>query len=177
MIITGKRIKEMREAAGLSQTDLSGMANISQAHIAKIETEKVNPRLSTVNTLISILQNKKRITTCGDVMSRKLVKLKPEDTAKKAVKLMKSFGISQLPVIERGRVTGSVSESTIIKNMDKNPEHVKVSEIMEEPFPMVSESDPAEMLSDMLEFHHAVLVSKKGRLTGIITKFNLLVSK
>ena len=49
-MITGKYIKGLRVEAGISQTELARLADISQAHIAKIETEKVNPRLSTVNT-------------------------------------------------------------------------------------------------------------------------------
>jgi len=173
-MITGKYLKQLRESAGLSQTELAGMANISQAHIAKIETEKVNPRLSTVNTLLAILQKRKKIVLCRDIMSRKIVSLKPTDLAKKAVTVMKSLNISQLPVMERGRVVGSVTEGTIIRHLDKNLAYVKVKEIMDDPFPMVSEDDPAEILTDLLEFHSAVLVGRKGSVTGIVSKFDLL---
>jgi predicted transcriptional regulator len=176
-MITGKRIKEMRESAGITQLQLAGMANVSQAHIAKIESEKVNPRLSTVNTLLKVLQKREKKVACKDVMSRKVVSLKPTESARKSVNLMKSFDISQLPVVEHGVVVGSMTESTIIRHLDKNLSYVKVREIMDEPFPVVSEDDPAEMLPDMLEFRPAVLVCRKGRITGIITKFDLLGAK
>ncbi len=173
-MITGRYIKEMREAAGISQTELSRLADISQAHIAKIETEKVNPRLSTVNTLLTILKKREKRTLCRSVMSRKIITIKPKDTAKKAVHLMRSFGISQLPVMERGSVIGSVSEGTILKHIDKNPAYVRIEEIMDSPFPLVSEDDSVDMLPELLEFHPAVLVGRRGKVTGIITKADIL---
>ncbi len=176
-MITGRHLKEQRESAGLTQTELARLANISQAHIAKIETEKVDPRLSTVNAILHVLQKKKKVVTCGDIMSRKVVPVKPTDSAKKAISLMRSFDISQVPVMEKGRVVGSVSESTIIRHMDKNPAHIKVREIMDSPFPMVSEDEASDALPQLLNFRQAVLVTKKGRVTGIITKFNLLGSR
>jgi len=176
-MITGKYIRELREAARLSQTEVATMANISQAHLAKIETEKVNPRLSTVNALLTILQKTEKKTRCGDIMSRKMMTVKPEDPVRKAVSLIKHFGISQLPVMERGKPVGSVSEGTIIRHLDRNLNYVKVGEIMDEPFPVVSEEDSADMARDMLEFRSAVLVSSRGRIAGIITKFDLLGAK
>jgi len=71
-MIKGKYIKELREAAGISQTELARLANISQAHIAKIETEKVNPRLSTINTLLAILEKGEKKIVCRDIMSKKI---------------------------------------------------------------------------------------------------------
>lgn len=176
-MITGKYIKELRESAKISQTELAGMANISQAHIAKIETEKVNPRLSTVNSLLTILKKMEKKALCVDIMSRKIIPVKPHDSIKKAVQLMRSFGISQLPVMERGRMIGSVSEGTVIKHIDKNPAYVIIEDIMDHPFPSVNEDDPIDMLPDLLEFHPAVIVSKRGKTTGIITKADILGAK
>ncbi len=173
-MITGKYIKTLREKSGLSQNELAQLAGISQAHIAKIETERVNPRLSTVNKLLTILQQKKNVVLCGDIMSRKVIPLKPGDTAKKAISVMMNFDISQLPVMEKGTAVGAVTESTIIRNMGKNPAYIKVRDMMDAPFPMVSEDDSAGMLPDLLGLRQAVLVSRKGKITGIITKFNLL---
>ncbi len=173
-MITGKYLKGLREKAGLSQIELSRLANISQAHIAKIETEKVNPRLSTVNTLLSILQKKEKVVTCGEIMSRKVIPVRLNDTVKKAIGIMRNFDISQLPVIEKGSVMGSVTESTIIKNMGKNPSYIKVRDIMDAPFPIVSGDDSIDILPDLLGLRQAVLVSRMGKITGIITKFNLL---
>jgi predicted transcriptional regulator len=173
-MMTARSLREMREGSGLTQAQLAQLAGISQAHVAKIETGKVDPRLSTVNAMLSVLQKKKKSRSCGEVMSRKIVPVKPSDSVKKAVGIMRALDISQLPVMERGRVMGSMSESTVIRHMDKNPAHVRVSDVMEPPFPIVDEEEPVDALPQLLGLRQAVLVTKKGKVTGIITKFNLL---
>ena len=45
---------------------------------------------------------------------------------------------------------------------------------MDEQFPLVNASDPVDILPVLLDFHPAVLVSEKGRLSGIITKNDML---
>lgn len=176
-MITGKYIKELREAAGLSQIELAKLAGISQAHIAKIENEKVDPRLSTINTILSVLLKRgkegKKIL-CKDIMSKNIVHLKPEDGVKRAIKLMKSLAISQLPVFEHRKQVGSISEATIMKNLDKNLSFFKVEDIMDHEFPTVNAYDTIDILPDLLDFHAAVLVSDKGKIVGIITKSDLL---
>ncbi|MCK4313359.1 helix-turn-helix domain-containing protein, partial [Candidatus Bathyarchaeota archaeon] len=49
MVITRTVLKKLRIKAGLTQKRLAELAGVSQAHIAKIEQGKVDPRLSTVN--------------------------------------------------------------------------------------------------------------------------------
>jgi len=102
---------------------------------------------------------------------------KPDDTAKKAVHMMRNFDISQIAVMYRGTVVGSVSETTIIKHLDKNLAYVRINDIMDHPFPLVNEDDSVEILPDLLEFHSAVLVNRRGKVTGIITKADLLSSR
>ena len=55
MIITGSTIKKMRLEAGLTQKQLAELARVSQAHVAKIEKGRVDPRLSTVNRILQVL--------------------------------------------------------------------------------------------------------------------------
>ncbi|MEM2355857.1 MAG: helix-turn-helix domain-containing protein, partial [Candidatus Bathyarchaeia archaeon] len=47
MIITGSTIKKLRLEAKLTQKKLAELVGVSQAHIAKIEQGRVDPRLST----------------------------------------------------------------------------------------------------------------------------------
>ena len=49
-----------------------------------------------------------------------------------------------------------------------------VEKIMEEAFPTVSEETPLSMVSALLQHEPAVLVAKRGRVFGIITKADLL---
>ncbi len=172
-MITGKLIKELRENRGMTQQKLAEAVGISQAHVAKIENEQVNPRLSTVNKILSVLENREK-TKCKKIMKKNIISAKPNDKIKKVVKLMKSFDISQLPVIENGLCMGSITEKTIIKNLDKNLRHAKVKNLMEKPFPIVDVNDSCDIGKVLLESHQAVLLSEKGKIVGIMTKSNLL---
>ncbi len=173
MIITGDYIRKLRMERGLSQTELARLAGISQAHIAKIENEKVDPRLSTMNKILLILSKREKIVKCSEVMSR-VMSVKPETSVKKIIAIMKSSGFSQLPVIERGRQIGMISEETLLHNMDKNLDRLEAKDILDKPFPVVDSGDTIDILPPLLDIHPAVLVSEKGKIRGIITKSDLL---
>jgi len=172
-MITGKLIKELRESRGITQQKLAETVGISQAHVAKIENEQVNPRLSTINKILSVLRNTEKIR-CKKIMKRNIISIKPDDKIKKVVKLMKNFNISQLPVIENGLCIGSITERTIIKNLDRNLRRTKVKDLMEKPFPIISANDSCDTAKALLEQHQAVLLSEKGKIVGIMTKSDLL---
>jgi predicted transcriptional regulator len=174
--VTGDHIKKLRVERGLSQTELARLADISQAHIAKIENEKVDPRLSTVNKILLILSKREKIVKCSEVMSR-VMSVRPETPVKKIITIMRSSGFSQLPVIERGRQVGTISEATLLHNMDRNLEHMEAKDILDKPFPVVDTDETIDILPTLLDIHPAVLVSEKGRIRGIITKSDLLSTK
>ncbi|MEM3607493.1 MAG: CBS domain-containing protein, partial [Candidatus Bathyarchaeia archaeon] len=93
--------------------------------------------------------------------------------------LMSETGYSQLPVYKEGRVVGSITEGTIISAMLKvrdplSLSEMTVEEIMEESFPMVDGSTPVNLVSTLLRYTPAVLVTIKGEVKGIITKADLL---
>ena len=172
-MITGKLIKKMREDAGITQEKLAKVVGISQAHVAKIENEKVNPRLSTVNKIMSVLKSNKRIK-CKDFVTKKLIFVKPDDSVNHVVKLMREKDISQIPIMDGEKCVGSISEKTIIANLGRISGSARVKELMDEPFPMISCNDDVDVIKTLLEYHQAVLISDKGRVIGIMTKSDLL---
>jgi predicted transcriptional regulator len=92
---------------------------------------------------------------------------------------MKNHGYSQLPVFDGERVVGSVSEKTILNQILNGKDLSQISmittnEIMEEVFPQVGEDTPLSLISSVLQLYPAVLVSKKGKVIGIVTKADLL---
>ncbi len=175
VMITGKYLKQLREEAGISQTELAKLVGVSQAHIAKIENEKVDPRLSTVNKILLALTSREHVLKkCRDVMKKRLIVAKPHDSVRKIISIMRRFSISQIPVIYKGKLMGSIRESTIIKHMDRPLNVMQVKDIMDEPFPVISGEEPIDILAPLLDFHQAVLVSEKGRIVGIITKSDLI---
>jgi len=163
----------MRLEAGLTQSQLAKMVGVSQAHIAKIEGEKVDPRLSTVNKILEILTDRKR-KTCSEIMTRDVIVTNPKEKIKNVSEIMVKHAISQLPVIENGRVIGMITEEGIVKNLGSNISEEIVKNIMEPPLPSVPEDTDLVTIRSILETHSGVLVTRKGKLVGIITRSDLL---
>lgn len=172
-MITGSLIKKMRNEIGMTQQKLADLVGITQPHIAKIENEKVNPRLSTVNKILSVLKTNNRLR-CKDIITKELIFVDPKNPINHVVKLMKKYDISQIPVVDKGKCVGSISEKTIVRNLDNISSQTKVKELMNEPFPIITCNEHLDIIKSLLEYHQAVIISEKGRLVGIVTKSDLL---
>jgi len=173
MIITGAMLRKLREEAGLTQSQLAQLIGVTQAHIAKIENNKVDPRLSTVNKILQILtegEGKK----CKDIMTRNVISAKSSDKILKVSEVMMKNAVSQLPVIERDKVVGTITEESIIRNLSTTIADATVEKIMEPPLPIVPEETNVSIVRPLLEDHPGVLVAKKGNIVGIITRSDLL---
>ena len=166
-------MKKMRLEAGLTQSQLAKMVGVSQAHIAKIEGEKVDPRLSTVNKILEILTDRKR-KTCSEIMTRNVIVTNPKEKIKKVSEIMVKHAISQLPVLDNGQIVGMITEEGIVKHLSSNISEEIVENIMEPPLPSVPEDTDLVTIRSILETHPGVLVTRKGKLVGIITRSDLL---
>lgn len=166
-------LKKLRLEAGLTQRQLAKLVGISQAHIAKIENEKVDPRLSTVNKILEVLTGGEK-RKCKEIMTENVIFASPNDRVLEVSKIMMKHAISQLPVIENGIVIGTVTEESIIRNLSSTVAERKVEEIMEPPLPMIPENASINVAKSLLEESPAVLVVKKGKVKGIITRSDLL---
>ncbi|MHA1595612.1 MAG: CBS domain-containing protein [Candidatus Baldrarchaeia archaeon] len=181
---TAEDIKRLRRMVKLTQAELAKLAGVSQSLIARIEKGSVDPRLSTLRKIIEAIKKaeKKNLEKkkASDVMYKGVITVRKNDTVKKAVELMEKYAISQLPVVdENGYPVGGIQESTILKKLlDYDPNELfemKVEEIMEECFPLVSPSTSIDTVYELiLSGHPAVLVMDKGKLVGIITKIDLI---
>jgi len=105
-----------------------------------------------------------------------LVAVAPQDRVAEALHKMNQYGLSQLPVLEDGRSVGSVREGRLMAKLLKNRDLLQapVSEVMEAPFPVVSESVEVETAVKYLKHSPALLVEEYGRIVGIVTRYDVL---
>lgn len=173
MVITGTMLKRLRTEAGLTQKRLAELVGVSQAHIAKIEQGKVDPRLSTINKILQVLtEGEKR--ECRDIMTKGVLLAKPNDSVLKISEVMVRRAISQMPVMNGSRVVGTVTEEGIIRNLSSNIAAEKVKNIMDPRLPTVSEETSINVIRPLLERRQGVLVTRDREIIGIITRSDLL---
>jgi predicted transcriptional regulator len=176
---TPEGIKKRRIKLGLTQSELAKRAHVSQPLIARIESGDVDPRLSTVRSIITALDEMERSKIVArDLMTSPVVSLSPEETVEQAVRIMEMYGFSQIPVIDNGVPIGSISESALVQamsgaNIDKiSASHVR--QLMEDSFPAIAPGTDMGTISTLLETNHAVLVMETGKVVGVITKYNIM---
>lgn len=181
MIPSISELKIRRKTSGLTQGQLAELSGASQSLIAKIESGKISPGFEKVKLLFDCLDklHEESTLTAGQVMRKHIYKVGPKDTAKKAVLLMEKHSFSQLPVIAHDKSIGTITEKAVLAGISRSTgavdlSKIKVLEIMEDALPVIQENSPVKLVYAMLNFHEAVLASKKGRITGIITKSDLL---
>jgi len=172
-LITGPLLRKMRLEARLTQKRLAELVGVSQAHIAKIEKGKVDPRLSTVNKILEVLAEN-REKKCKDIMTRGVIFAKPSDSVLKVSEIMVRHAISQLPVINGSKVVGTVTEEDIIRKLGSNIAAEKVENIMGPPLPVVSEDTSISAIRPILERRPGVLVARGRKIVGIVTRSDLL---
>lgn len=173
-------IAKKRKMLGLTQKQLAKIAGVSQSFIAKIESGKIDPSYNKVKTLFDMLEKMEtRVNyTANKIFHKGVVGVQKTDKIAKAIRLMMEHGYSQLPVFDGEQVVGCVSEKTILNQVTAGRELSQVSqglveEIMEEALPQINENAPLPLVSSLLHVYPAVLVAKKGKVIGIITKADL----
>lgn len=105
-----------------------------------------------------------------------LIYVSPNETVESALTIMNEKGVTQIPVLEENVSVGSLRESRILTKLIENREllSAKVSEIMEKSFPVVDIDAPANEIKSKLHKSPAVLIEDFKRITGIITRSDVL---
>ncbi len=176
-------IRRMRKALDITQTELAKESGISQSTIAKIERNRISASYDTVvklfETLDEMAKGERHDLTAADVASKDVVTVQSTDKVRIATELMREEGYSQLPVLKGDIPVGSISEKIIFERIraGKTMDELKdapISLIMEESYPVVTESTPISSVTAMMSDCNAVLVARKGKLVGMITKADIL---
>ncbi len=122
--------------------------------------------------------------TVGDLATRGVISISPEQSLAEAVEKMMKGRFTQLPIMVGERIAGSITDDRIrdytieeTRNQRKSYDEVmqtRVEEIMDDPFPILSEDTPIELASLHLQREEAVLVSRRGTIIGILTSADFL---
>jgi len=165
----------------LTQNRLAKLASVSQSLIAKLESGKTDSSYTKVKAILDVLNQleMKMEVHAREILHSEVVSVQKSEAVSKAVRLMMEHGYSQLPVFDGHHAVGSISEKTILSQVSAGKDLSQVSalsveEVMDEVFPQVGEDAPLSLISGLLQVYPAVLVSKRGKVVGIITKADLL---
>lgn len=105
-----------------------------------------------------------------------LITANPSDRVSDALARMNEYDLTQLPVLEEGRSVGSLRENRVLGKVLGNRELLDspVSEVMEAGFPVLDVDASSAEVIRQLQASPAVLVEEYGRITGILTRHDVL---
>lgn len=166
----------LKIAAGLTERDI--IVVIIPDHGSRYLSKVYNDTWMKDN---QYLEPKVKLTASDVTYGRKgkppLVSVGVDATLVQATSLMEQNDISQLPVMEDGRIIGSLTENKVLSILVSNPalrEHA-VKEFLDKPFPVVEEVVSIEKIYKMLDKETAaVIVKHEDNSLDIITKSDLI---
>ncbi len=110
-------------------------------------------------------------------MNRSIIRAQPTEMVTDLIKRMKKHNISQMPVYDGETILGIVTEATILEGIAHAPEkaaQLRVGDIMEEVPPTLPEDAPTSAVISLLKYYPIIFIGTKGKITGIITKADVL---
>lgn len=175
-----EELRLLRLKAGLTQSEVAKRAGVSQSLIARIESGKVNPRVSTLLRIYRALESylEDELTAC-DIMSSPVVYVTPDTELVEATRIMWERGFSQLPVIkpETRENVGTLFDDDVLSAFireNARASRLTVSDVMSDPLPLVPCGTKVRVVARMLSRGvPAVLVEQGMEVVGIITKSDI----
>lgn len=110
-----------------------------------------------------------------DIMTRKVITIRPEASAQEAAQLLDQNRISGLPVVdEHEKIIGIVTEADIISKVDR--EGLLVGDIMSREIIAVGEETPVDEIAALLTERRIkrVPVVSDGKLVGIVSRADIV---
>jgi len=174
-----KELRKRRLSLGIPLGEMARAIGRSDATLSRIERGQIQPSYDLVQRIVQYLEEREGVAaphlTARDLLRPSPVTVDGSTTLLAAAKLMEERAFSQLPVVEGRVVTGSISESSLLRALaDPAARRTRVREVQEPAYPQVDEGFPAELLATILTRYPAVLVMGRGEVKGIVTKTDLI---
>jgi cystathionine beta-synthase len=127
----------------------------------------------------SFLDDEMPFGTLEEVVARrnsKLVSAAGSDSLQKVIRLMKKHGISQLPVLDGGRLLGIVSESNLLEALLKDPQSLDrpVADCVDQNYIVVPPNTPVGQLAPIFAAGKVALIEKDGAIEAVVTRIDLI---
>ncbi len=117
----------------------------------------------------------------GDLLAKRgtvpVISVDPSDKADAAIRMLRRHDISQVPVVEAGKIVGCIRELTMARLLQgkTDPRQVPVRDVMARPMPTVDEHVDLEEVYRLLSSGNSgVGVLRGGKLTAIVTRIDLI---
>jgi cystathionine beta-synthase len=126
------------------------------------------------------LEDQPGLGTVRDVLGarfrQKMVTATTKTTVRVAIDTLKASGISQLPVVEDGKLRGIVAEVDLLRHLVSGKKTLEspVGEIAEGDYATVTPDTKVELLQSALADAKVAMVTEKDELVGIVTKIDLI---
>ncbi|HXX67738.1 MAG TPA: pyridoxal-phosphate dependent enzyme [Polyangiaceae bacterium] len=118
--------------------------------------------------------------TVRDVISgrekKPLVTAEPRATLREVIERLKTLGISQLPVVEGGRLRGIVAEVDLLRGLVSGamtPE-TPIGDLVENDYATVTPNTKVELLQSILAEAKIAIVEQEDEIIGIVTKIDVI---
>ncbi|MCK0132458.1 pyridoxal-phosphate dependent enzyme [Flavobacteriaceae bacterium F08102] len=122
-----------------------------------------------------------KLTVAVDLINnhsdKPLITVRTEELVSHAIERMRTYKISQIPVVDQDGFVGSVDESTIFNLYfeDKNIADTPIKDIMKAPFPIVDKNTPIAKISTLIDKENkAVIVDLGTNKYHIITQHDVI---
>ena len=107
---------------------------------------------------------------------RPVIAIRRQDSIGQAIALLKNHGVSQLPVMDEGRLAGLVSELDLLNWLLAHPGQLDhtVSDLVEADYATVTQETKVKLLRTIFNDAKVVCVLEGDSLIGVITKIDLI---
>lgn len=162
------------KASGKKENILVMLADGASKYISKIFNddwmrengflEDDGPGLGTVKDLLGAKGGPGKVETATS-----------KDSILTVVTKLKTFGISQLPVVDDGRLRGLIHESDLLKALvSGKTQDTPITEMIESDYATVTPSTKVELLKNVMNDAKIVLVMDGPNIAGLISKIDLI---
>jgi len=147
----------------------TGERYLSKAH--NIEWLRNNRMLDTEIKILRDISDAKKVKGNKDI-----VFIHPETPVKEVLKIIQDNGYSNIPVMNDRKLLGCIRENRLMTKLLKNPELMNstAENVWDECFPVLDAKVDISEVKEYLKDNPAILVSDFGRITDIITRYDLL---